>query len=108
MSKTIPKGADGKQFGWHLKFLILSWEYPPNVVGGLSRHVNGLAVELVEWGHEVHVITAGNSELPSYELIKGVHVYRVMPLNNYDNNFLNWIAGLNLAIALKQKKSRIH
>lgn len=68
------------------------------------EHVNGLAVELVESGNEVHVITAGNSELPSYELLKGVNVHRVMPLNNYDDNFLNWIAGLNLAIVYKAEK----
>jgi glycogen synthase len=104
MSKILSKEADGNQFGWHLKLLILSWEYPPNVVGGLSRHVNGLAVELVGMGHEVHVITTGNSELPTYERLKGVHVHRVTPLNNYEDNFLNWIAGLNLGIAFTAEK----
>jgi 1,4-alpha-glucan branching enzyme len=55
-------------------------------------------------GHEVHVITAGVNEHPSYERLNEVHVHRVTPLNNYDDNFLNWIAGLNLAIALKVEK----
>jgi glycogen synthase len=104
MNRSIPKEVNGKQTGWNLRILILSWEYPPNVVGGLSRHVNGLAVELVSMGHEVHVITAGVNEHPSYERLNEVHVHRVTPLNNYDDNFLNWIAGLNLAIALKVEK----
>jgi glycogen synthase len=84
--------------GWQLKILILTWEYPPNVVGGLSRHVYGLSEHLVQIGHEVHVVTAGNGGLPAYEVIKGVHVHRVIPLNNYDDDFLSWIAGLNLAM----------
>jgi glycogen synthase len=91
-------------FGWRLKILMLSWEYPPNVVGGLSRHVDGLSSQLAVMGHEVHVLTAGNGELPSYELINGVNVHRVKPLNEQDNDFLSWIAGLNLAFAFHAEK----
>ncbi|WP_410578784.1 glycogen/starch synthase, partial [Bacillus sp. SIMBA_026] len=36
-----------------MKVLIVSWEYPPVVVGGLGRHVHHLAVELARAGHEV-------------------------------------------------------
>jgi glycogen synthase len=86
---------------WQLKILILTWEYPPNVVGGLSRHVYGLSVHLEQLGHQVHVVTAGNGGLPMFEKINGVHVHRVTPLNNQDDNFLTWIAGLNLAMSFK-------
>ena len=37
------------------RVLILSWEYPPIVEGGLARHVRKLAEQLVAQGHEVHV-----------------------------------------------------
>jgi glycogen synthase len=84
-----------------LKILILTWEYPPNVVGGLSRHVYGLSEHLVQIGHEVHVVTAGNGGLPAFEIINGVHVHRVIPINNQDDDFLSWIAGLNLAMSYK-------
>ncbi|MGU3434188.1 glycosyltransferase family 4 protein [Actinomycetes bacterium M1A6_2h] len=40
-----------------MKVLIVSWEYPPVVVGGLGRHVHHLATELVSAGHEVVVLS---------------------------------------------------
>jgi glycogen synthase len=36
---------------------MVSWEYPPVVVGGLGRHVHALAVELAAAGHEVVVLS---------------------------------------------------
>lgn len=40
-----------------LKILLVSWEYPPVVIGGLGRHVHHLATELVMAGHEVVVLS---------------------------------------------------
>ncbi|MFE4501096.1 glycosyltransferase family 4 protein [Rhodococcus sp. NPDC056743] len=40
-----------------MKILIVSWEYPPVVVGGLGRHVHHLAAELAAAGHEVVVLS---------------------------------------------------
>jgi glycogen synthase len=101
---TNTKLAQMHSYDWQLKILIVTWEYPPNVVGGLSRHVYGLSVHLAQLGHEVHVITAGNGGLSAYEIVNGVHVHRVIPLNNQDDDFLSWIAGLNLAISFKAVK----
>ncbi|TDV54069.1 glycosyltransferase family 4 protein [Actinophytocola oryzae] len=39
-----------------MRVLMLSWEYPPVVVGGLGRHVHALATNLVAPGHEVVVL----------------------------------------------------
>lgn len=39
-----------------MRILMLSWEYPPVVVGGLGRHVHALARKLGEQGHEVVVL----------------------------------------------------
>jgi glycogen(starch) synthase len=39
-----------------VRVLMLSWEYPPNVMGGMGAHVAGLAPALVRAGLEVHVI----------------------------------------------------
>jgi glycogen(starch) synthase len=44
------------------RVLILSWEYPPVIEGGLARHVRKLAEELVRQGVEVDVLTRGTSE----------------------------------------------
>ncbi|WP_251551383.1 glycosyltransferase family 4 protein [Neobacillus muris] len=87
-----------------LKILMLCWEYPPNVVGGLSRHVFGLSVHLAKAGHQVHVITASIEGLTPFEIIDGVHVHRVKPVNGDDGDFLAWIAGLNLAMAFMGDK----
>src|SRR5207237_1094664 len=38
-----------------LRILMLSWEYPPVLVGGLGRHVHALATSLAAAGHEVTV-----------------------------------------------------
>ncbi|MFJ7729713.1 glycosyltransferase family 4 protein [Neobacillus sp. NPDC097160] len=89
---------------WQLTILILCWEFPPNIVGGLSRHVFGLSTHLAERGHEVHVLTAGNSGLLSFEKMNGVNVHRVNPVNERDDHFLSWIAGLNLAMAFKAEQ----
>ncbi|MFW2238192.1 glycosyltransferase family 4 protein [Rhodococcus opacus] len=44
-----------------MKILIVSWEYPPVVVGGLGRHVHHLATELAAAGHEVVVLSRRRS-----------------------------------------------
>ena len=36
---------------------MVSWEYPPVIIGGLGRHVHHLATELVLAGHEVVVLS---------------------------------------------------
>ena len=40
-----------------MKILLLSWEYPPVVIGGLGRHVHQLATELAVAGHDVVVLS---------------------------------------------------
>ncbi|GLP76464.1 glycogen synthase [Mycobacterium antarcticum] len=39
-----------------MKVLLVSWEYPPVVIGGLGRHVHHLATALAASGHEVVVL----------------------------------------------------
>ena len=40
-----------------MKVLMVSWEYPPVVVGGLGRHVYQLATALAAAGHEIVVLS---------------------------------------------------
>lgn len=40
-----------------MRVLLVSWEYPPVVVGGLGRHVHHLATALADAGHEVVVLS---------------------------------------------------
>lgn len=79
------------------RILILSWEYPPVIEGGLARHVRKLAEELVCQGVTVDVLTRGRDESPACELQHGVTVYRVseprFPLDL--DRFLGWVARMN-------------
>ena len=40
-----------------MKILMLSWEYPPRIVGGISRVVHDLSQRLIRDGHDVTVVT---------------------------------------------------
>ena len=40
-----------------MKILMVSWEYPPVVIGGLGRHVYQLATALAAAGHDVVVLS---------------------------------------------------
>ncbi len=54
------------------RVLILSWEYPPLIEGGLARHVRKLSEALVERDVDVHVLTRGGEESPPEEVTGGV------------------------------------
>ena len=79
------------------RVLILSWEYPPIVAGGLARHVRKLSEALVALGVEVHVLTRGGREHEPEEVRAGVHIHRVaepvMPLDL--DAFVAWVEGMN-------------
>jgi glycogen(starch) synthase len=55
---------------------MLSWEYPPLVVGGLGRHVEALARELAAEGHDVRVVTRGDAAVGCTGMRDGVRVVR--------------------------------
>ncbi len=84
------------------RVLILSWEYPPVIEGGLARHVRKLAEALVRRGVGVDVLTRGvgpgagpdGSEL---EELGGVRVHRVRePSWPRDlDRFVAWVERMN-------------
>ena len=87
------------------RILMLSWEYPPRLIGGLGRVVCALSREMVAQGCEVHVITADHPGTDEYELDEGgVHVHRVKTQTGPDGvewptpNFITWDARLNFGI----------
>jgi len=49
------------------RVLLLSWEYPPVIEGGLARHVRKLAEALVRKGVAVDVLTRGSGGPPGGE-----------------------------------------
>ena len=55
-----------------MKVLMLTWEYPPRVVGGISRVVYDLSRTLLKDGHDVTVVTYKEGDVPDFEDDKGV------------------------------------
>ena len=79
------------------RILILSWEYPPLIEGGLARHVRKLSEALVARGVEVHVLTRGGEESPREEVRGGVRIHRVLePTRPRDlGEFVTWVERMN-------------
>ncbi|MHA6533529.1 glycosyltransferase family 4 protein [Paenibacillus sp. BAC0078] len=77
--------------------LILSWEYPPLVIGGIAPHVYELSRHLQVGQTAVHVVTNTAPGRPVLEVENSVHVHRV---NSYENltDFEDWVLQFNLAI----------
>ncbi len=84
-----------------MKILMLSWEYPPRVVGGISRVVHDLSHKLVNSGHDVTVVTYKDGNVPYFEDDDGVQVYRVDNFMIAPNNFIDWIMQLNFNMIAK-------
>ena len=80
-----------------MRVLILSWEYPPLIEGGLARHVRKLSENLVRQDVEVHVLTRGQEESPAEEEMEGVLVHRVRePRRPRElGEFVTWIEHMN-------------
>ena len=84
-----------------MKILMLTWEYPPRVVGGIARVVYDLSRTLLKDGHDVTVITYKDGDAPYFEDDKGVKVYRVDNYMINPNNFIDWIMQLNFSLIAK-------
>ena len=85
-----------------MKILMLTWEYPPRVVGGISKVVYDLSHKMVKEGNEVTVITYKEGDnVKYYENDKGVEVYRVDNYMIRPNNFIDWIMQLNFNMITK-------
>jgi glycosyltransferase involved in cell wall biosynthesis len=79
-----------------MKILVLTWEFPPRIVGGIARHVAELYPELVRLGHEIHLITVQFGQAPHYEVVDGVDVHRVSV--DESHNFLHWVGNMNASM----------
>lgn len=76
---------------------MMSWEYPPVIEGGLSRHVRKLAEGLVKQGVAVDVLTRGTEGGHSVHERGGVSVHTVgEPAWPRDlHRFLAWVRQMN-------------
>lgn len=77
-----------------MRILALAWEFPPRIVGGISRHVAELYPEIVKRGHEVHLITVAVENGLVEEIVDGIHVHRIPVGAN--NDFFQWVVQMNV------------
>ena len=81
------------------RILMLSWEYPPVLVGGLGRHVHALATSLATAGHDVTVVTRHADDAPLEEHTDGVRVIRApedpAPFPLATDTLLAWTMAFN-------------
>ncbi|RJQ71881.1 glycosyltransferase family 1 protein [Pseudonocardiaceae bacterium YIM PH 21723] len=90
-----------------MRVLMLSWEYPPVMVGGLGRHVHALAVRLAALGHEVVVLcrtetgTDASTHPTTDEVLEGVRVLRVAedpPHLVFERDLVAWTLAMGHAM----------
>lgn len=83
-----------------LSVALLSWEYPPVVVGGLSRHVFELSRHLALEGHSVTVYTRGHPDAPPDETLDGVRIARAdgFPPPVPIEDLVPWTLAFNIAL----------
>jgi glycogen(starch) synthase len=90
-----------------MRVLMLSWEYPPVVVGGLARHVHALARHLAADGHEVVVLcrhvagTDAQTHPTTDRLVDGVRVIRVAedPMHvTFEQDLVAWTLAMGHAM----------
>ena len=76
--------------------MMLSWEYPPRVIGGISPHIYFLSKHLAKQDVKVYVVTCDFPGAPAHEVIDGVEVYRIDSYKNPSPDFATWVYLMNM------------
>jgi glycosyltransferase involved in cell wall biosynthesis len=79
-----------------LSVMMLTWEFPPRVIGGISPHVYYLSKSLARNGTKVYVVTCDFPNTPEHEIIDGVEVYRIDSYKNPSPDFATWVYLMNV------------
>lgn len=82
-----------------MRAIILTWEFPPRIIGSLAHHVNRLAVELVKNKVDVYVVTYHDTWNGYDEGADGVKAYRVSNPVKAQISVISWDLSLNQEFA---------
>lgn len=100
-----------------LTVMMLTWEFPPRIIGGISSHVYYLSKSLAKNGAKVYVVTCDFPGAPHHEVLDGVEVFRIDSYKNPSPDFATWVYLMNmnmqkeaaaLAKSLKAKVDLFH
>jgi 1,4-alpha-glucan branching enzyme len=75
---------------------MLTWEFPPRIIGGISPHVYNLSRNLARNGVKVFVVTCDFPGAPQHEVLDGVEVYRIDSYKNPSPDFATWVYLMNV------------
>ncbi len=78
-----------------MQVIVLSWEYPPRIVGRLADYVKNLAVQLVKNQVKTCVITYDDHLTGEYEEPEGVKTVKVTNPVRTHIGVLTWVLTLN-------------
>jgi glycosyltransferase involved in cell wall biosynthesis len=76
--------------------MMLSWEFPPRIIGGISPHVYYLSKSLAKNGVKVYVVTCDFPNAPQHEIVDGVEVFRIDSYKNPSPDFATWVYLMNV------------
>jgi glycosyltransferase involved in cell wall biosynthesis len=79
-----------------LTVMMLTWEFPPRIIGGISPHVFYLSRNLAKNGVKVYVVTCDFPGASQHEVIDGVEVFRVDSYKNPSPDFATWVYLMNV------------
>jgi len=75
---------------------MLSWEFPPRIIGGISPHVYYLSKSLAKNGMKVYVVTCDFPGAPQHEVVDGMEVFRMDSYKNPSPDFATWVYLMNV------------
>jgi glycogen(starch) synthase len=78
-----------------MRVIILSWEYPPRIVGQLAEYVKRLADQLAKNNVEVYVVTYHDLPTEAHDDSNGVKTVRVTNQVHTHIGVLTWVLTLN-------------
>ncbi len=81
-----------------MRVMLLTWEYPPRIVGKLSDYVNTIALQLQRNHVETYIVTYHDTMTGATKEPSGIQVARVAnPLSSH-TSLLTWVLTLNQEI----------
>ncbi len=98
-----------------MKVLMLNHEFPP-VGGGASPITFELSKQLVQMGHRVDVVTMHYGDLPRFETVDGINIYRTPAIRKrpnicYTHELATYVPGAiikTVRLAKREKYDIIH
>jgi len=78
-----------------MQVIILSWEFPPRIVGQLADYVRKVAAHLVKNNVKTYVVTYHEYLTGQYEEPEGIQTYRVTNPVRTHIGVLTWVLTLN-------------